>query len=467
MPKASIRTRLVLLVAIVVSLFYGCFSVYLFLGFRTYLIHSLQSTLGRRAHQIASTIVSEIPARGESYVGNEIEARFAPELNERLIRIADEHGRTIYVSSNVGELPLMPPTSWPGSEKESPSSAQQVTDPGGTHVQMVVVAYRTSGGLYRVEVGASEGQVELELRGLMLMLAVGFPFFLLLASLGAYALVGRALRPVDEIVQSAETITARNLSGRLPVPRTGDEVERLSLALNRMILRLDESFQQASRFSGDASHELRTPLTIMRGEIEALLRDQGFNASQKEQLGNVLEETERLTQIVQGLLVMSRLEGGESQLNKIKLDLGDLAFMTAEQIEPLATEEKIAFAFSIDKDVMIEADEMRLQQVIVNLLDNAIKYTSAEGRIHIAVRKEADRAILEIKDNGLGISAEALPHIFERFYRSPQTSTSAMDGTGLGLAMVKTIVEAHGGRVLVESQEGKGTSMRVEFSLLR
>jgi signal transduction histidine kinase len=272
---------------------------------------------------------------------------------------------------------------------------------------------------------------------------------------------------VDEIVQSAETITARNLSGRLPVPRTGDEVERLSLALNRMILRLDESFQQASRFSGDASHELRTPLTIMRGEIEALLREEGFSPAQKNQLSDVLEETERLTQIVQGLLVMSRLEGGESQLNKIKLNLGALALATAEQIEPLAAEEKIVFACNIDEEVMIEADEMRLQQVIVNLLDNAIKYTSTQGRIHIAVRKEADRAILEIRDNGLGISAEALPHVFERFYRSPQTSAAAIEGTGLGLAMVKTIVEAHGGKVLVESQEGEGTSIRVEFSLLR
>ena len=199
----------------------------------------------------------------------------------------------------------------------------------------------------------------------------------------------------------------------------------------------------------------------MRGEIEALLRDEGLSPAQKEQLGNVLEETDRLTQIVKGLLAMSRLEGGESQLNKESLDLGALVRVTTEQIEPLATEEKITIESRMDEQVMIEGDRNRLQQVIVNLLDNAIKYTPENGRIQILVRKEADRAILEIKDTGYGISAEALPHVFERFYRSPQPSTSALDGTGLGLAMVKTIVEAHGGTILVNSREGAGTQVRI------
>jgi heavy metal sensor kinase len=465
MPRASIRTRLVLLVAVVVTLFYGCFSIYLFVGFKTYLIHALQSTLERRAHQIASTIVSAIPDRGEDYVGSEIEARFAPELNERLIRIADENGRTIYASSNVGEIPLLQISAWPGMGEESPSTARRVTESNGQSIQMVVVAYRTTKGIYRVEVGASEEQVALELRGLMWMLALGFPFFLLITGFGAYILVGRALGPVDEIVRSAETITARNLSGRLPVPQTGDEVERLSIALNRMIVRLDNSFQQASRFSGDASHELRTPLTIMRGEIEALLRDEGFTSVQRNQLANVLEETDRLTQIVQGLLAMSRLEGGESQLHKEDLDWGALVTTTAEQIEPLALDQGIVFEREISGNVIIEGDKMRLQQVVVNLLDNAIKFTPPAGRIRIVVKREGTAAVLEINDTGHGITAEALPHVFERFYRSPQTTTSAVEGTGLGLAMVKTIVEAHGGTVAAESREGKGTCMRVEFAV--
>jgi heavy metal sensor kinase len=465
MPRGSIRARLVLLVAVVVSLFYGCFGIYLFLGFRTYLIHSLQATLARRAHQIASTIVAEVPARGEGYVGSEIEARFAPELNERLIRIADESGRTVYVSSNGSELPLFSLGTWSPAEQESPTTAREVTGPDRKPLEMVVIDYRTPRGIYRVEVGASEEQITLELRGLIGMLALGYPLFLLLTSWGAYLLVGRSLGPVDEIVRSAETITGRNLSGRLSVPRTGDEIERLSLALNRMIQRLDEAFQQAGRFSGDASHELRTPLTIMRGEIEALLRDEGFSPAQKEQLGSVLQETERLTRIVQGLLLMSRLEGGESQLNKVPLDLGKLTLATAEQMEPLAQDEQITLDYRVDDHVMVEGEEMRLQQVMVNLLDNAIKYTPREGHIRVVVKKEEKLGILEIEDDGLGISAEAVPHIFERFYRSSQASTAALDGTGLGLAMVKTIVDAHGGNIIVESRVGKGTRIRLEFSL--
>ncbi len=202
--------------------------------------------------------------------------------------------------------------------------------------------------------------------------------------------------------------------------RTGDEVERLSLALNRMIQRLDESYQVASRFSADASHELRTPLTIMRGELESLLKDGGLRDEQAGQVESILEEAERLTQIVEGLLTISRLDAGESQMNKDPVDLSLLAQTTVEQMEPLAEDKSLNLVCRVDAAVMVEANEVRLKQVIVNLLDNAIKYTPEGGKIDVRVLATASEAVLEVADNGIGISSEALPHIFERFYRSGQ-----------------------------------------------
>ncbi len=174
MSRGSIRFRLVLVVALVVTLFYGCFGVYLYAGFRSYLIHALRETLARRAHQIASTIVSSIPQRGEAYVAKEVQARFAPELNERLIRILDGNGRAIYASSNVGGVPPIPAPAMAAAQVEGAPSAQEIAGQDGKNYQMVVVTYQIPVGRYQVEVGAPENQVALELRGLILMLALGF-----------------------------------------------------------------------------------------------------------------------------------------------------------------------------------------------------------------------------------------------------------------------------------------------------
>jgi heavy metal sensor kinase len=315
-------------------------------------------------------------------------------------------------------------------------------------------------------VGTSENDVFSALDGLLVTLSLGFPVFIGLTSVGAYILLARALRPVDEIVRSAERITLQNLSRRLPIPNTGDEVERLSLALNRMIQRLDEAFQVTSRFSADASHELRTPLTIMRGELEAVLKEGHLSEEHMGQIESILEEAERLTQIVEGLLTISRLDTGESQMSKDPVDFANLVSTTAEQMIPLAEDKSVSLLCETGRDVMVEANEIRLRQVVVNLLDNAIKYTPEGGKITVRVTGEPSWAILEVSDNGIGISQEALPHVFERFYRSGQIQARKARGTGLGLSMVQSIVEAHAGKVEVESRENEGATFRVRLPRL-
>ena len=463
----SIRARLISLCVVTLSLIFICFGGYTYWGSKQYLIHSLQQTLTRRAHQIADTILVEMPQKGEGYVSSEIQARYAPELNERIIRITDQAGRTIYSSKNANVLSKPPSIPFGESVETKPVYREEAPDPK-EHLQVATIGYRLSnGGLYIVEVGTSESEVFSALNGLILTLSAGFPVFIGLISIGAYVLLGRALRPVDQIVRSAERITLQNLSRRLPIPDTGDEVERLSQALNRMIRRLDEAFQLTTRFTADASHELRTPLTIMRGELEALLKEGQLNDDHAAQIESVLEEAERLTQIVEGLLLMSRLEGGESQMSKDPIDFAALVTTTVEQMSPLAEDKSVTLVCDASTEVMVEANEVRLKQVVVNLLDNAIKYTPEGGKITVRVVAESSSAILEVSDNGIGISEEALPHVFERFYRSEQVLARKARGTGLGLSMVESIVTAHSGKVTVKSRENEGAVFHVAIPLLK
>jgi heavy metal sensor kinase len=463
----SIRARLITLYVVTLSLIFICFGGYTYWGFKQYLVASLQQALQRRAHQIAQTILADVPQRGEAYIGSEIQARYAPELNERVIRVTNQSGKTIYASGNATSLLPPPSVAFTNGEAESQPEGRVDSAANGDRLQVMAVGYRLStGAQYLVEVGASENEISSALRGLLLTLSLGFPVFVGLSSVGVYLLLGRALRPVDEIVHSAERITLQNLSQRLPVPHTGDEVERLSLALNRMIRRLDEAYQVTSRFSADASHELRTPLTIMRGELESLLHESNFQEGQAEQIGSILEEAERLTQIVEGLLTISRLDAGESKMSRDPVDLSDLAESTVEQMAPLAEDKSLALTCTAETGIMVEANEVRLKQVLVNLLDNAIKYTPEGGKIEVTISHDGSNAFLEVSDNGIGISTEALPHVFERFYRSEQPIARRASGTGLGLSMVQAIVESHRGRVTVESREGSGSVFRVQLPRL-
>ena len=462
-PPRSIRAKLIVLYVAILTFVFVCFGVYVYAGFRTYLTRALQQTLTWRAQQIASAYLEEIPLKGGSYVGGEIQARYAPELNQRVIRIVAPDGRQIYGSKNSEFL-----TPIPGHQPEGAHEFSQVLLPNGERLEVVTVSRRIAdGSTYTVEVGAPKTDLDTALSGLTRTLILGFPALIGLAIAGAYILLGRALRPVDEIVQAAEVITLENPRQRLPVSKTGDEFERLSLALNRMIERLDESFQLTARFAADASHELRTPLTIMRGELESLVEEPALTEELVERIGNILEEAERLTRIVEGLLLVSRLETGEAQMHREKINLGAMIDGIADQMAPLAEDKLLTLRRAITQGVVVEGDEIRLKQVGVNLLDNAFKYTPEGGQVSVQVMAESDLAVFSVIDSGMGISENALPHIFERFFRSEQARTSRTGGTGLGLAIVQSIVTAHGGHVVVESQEGRGARFRVELPLAK
>src|SRR5213083_1963976 len=378
-----------------------------YLGLERYLQKSLEESLVKQARSIGDVLIVNINQSGEDYVNNEITEHYSPEINGRFIRVTRADGKQIFISGLPKDGTFVPARVPPPQLPVSRASSHEVEMSDGHELLLHALTYESrDGAQFLIEVAAPYNQIESVLRGLLLTFGLGLPLIVALAISGGYVLMRRALRPVDEIRQKAAQITSRNLSERLPVVHTGDELERLATDLNRMIARLEESFQQINRFSADASHELRTPLTVLQGELEAIAqKEQNLPEDVRDTIGSALEETQRLANIVENLLAISRLEAGEALVQPVRLDFAELARTTADQMKLLAEEKHIAMTCDGTNPVEVDADPSRLKQVIVNLLDNAIKYTPQGGNISISVMRRDGHAVLEVADTGLGISA--------------------------------------------------------------
>jgi heavy metal sensor kinase len=445
---------------------FGVLGGLLYATVKEYLDDSLLETQARRARQIAETLVANAPRTGEEYVVREIKLLYAPELGDRFIRVTRANGGVMYVSGPPNDQSFDPAEVPPANAENRAEFTRLERLHDGR--SLLIAAFRAAtapGDSYLVEVGTSAGPVDRFARHLLALLAVGIPLVMALAVVGGYFLARRALEPVAQIAVKAENITQHNLSERLPVAKTGDELERLSIALNRMITRIDDAFVNSKRFVADASHELRTPLTVIQGELENLAGDPRLPEELRDRVGSTLEEVERLGKIVQKLFALSRLDAGEAQSEWVRLDLAALAGSTSDQMLLLAEDKKIKVTRETDSPVFVMGDRARLKQVIVNLLDNAVKYTLPGGSVHIKVSARGANGIVEIADTGIGIPREAVPLVFERFFRVDRDRSAGDAGAGLGLAIVKSICGAHGGRVEVESARGSGSRFRVLLPL--
>jgi heavy metal sensor kinase len=464
MNTRSLKFRLVAWYAGVLTVVFVLLGGLTLLFLRHYLEANLLDTQARRARQIADTLVAHARRSEESALGSEVETLYSPEINDRFIRITRADGTLVYVSGppkNAGFDPAPVPPAVPGAA--SPARRVRLSD--GSLLIAAVGATAADGTRYRVEVGGSSAPAEATLAQVLIMLAVGLPVAVAVAVAGGFVLVQRALDPVERIAAKAEAITQHNLSERLPVVESGDELERLSVSLNHMISRLEDAIRSSKQFVADASHELRTPLTVMRGELEGLAQDAHLARETRETLGSVLEEVDRLAEIVEGLFALSRLDAGETQAERLRVDLGELAATTAGQMSLLAEDKNISVHCESVPGVTVEGARAGLKQVIVNLLDNAIKYTPSGGRVHLRVRRDNGFAVLEVADNGIGIPAEALPHVFKRFFRVDSSRSREQGGAGLGLSIVKSICAAHGAVVNVQSTPEQGSQFRIRLPL--
>jgi len=461
----SLSFRLVTWYAGVLTVVFVLLGALIFGSLRHYLEANVLDNQARRARQIAATLVAGVRRDSESAISTQVENLYSPESNDRFIRITRADGAVVY-ASGPPRGDSFDPSQVPGLTAGDPrEAARKVALAGGSLLIATVPATAADGTRYRVEVGTSAAPLEGTLRRLLGMLALGLPLTVAVAVAGGFVLVRRALDPVERIARKAQEITQHNLSERLPAVHSGDELERLSVSLNRMISRLQEAIDGSKQFVADASHELRTPLTVMRGELESLAQDPQLGRETRETLGSVLEEVERLAEIVESLFALSRLDAGEASAQWRRFDLAELAATTAEQMGLLATDKNVSVACDSAPGVIVEGDPARLKQVIVNLLDNAIKYTAAGGRVRLTVRREQGFAILEVADDGIGIPAEALPHVFKRFFRVDTSRSREQGGAGLGLAIVKSICSAHGADIEVISEVGRGSTFRLRQPL--
>ena len=466
MNPRSLRVRLTVWYAGLLAGALLLFALSLYLGLKRYLDWNLQKSLAEQCRSIGLQLLPELPSQDPKFLTEEINEAYAPDVNRHFIRVSRADGSVLYLSGAPKDGSFDPasvPTFTAPNDKQFSS---KVPIPRGQKLLLVALVFTNRDGTgYLVESGVSYQQVEEVLHGLRLTFTIYVPFIVAVALSGGYWLMRNSLRPVDAITQKAEGITSSNLSQRLPLIETGDELERLSRALNRMIARLEDAFQQANRFSADASHELRTPLTILQLELEAMAQDSRLPADTLEQIGSALEETSRLSRIVENLLTISHLDAGEARMEMTQVDLGKLATETSEQMKLLAEEKSLAMTCAVSPGIYVEGDRSRLKQVMVNLIDNAIKYTPEGGQVNIKVRGQQNNAELEIADTGSGIPPEALPHIFERFYRADKARSRELGGTGLGLAIVKAICTAHQGEIKATSTEGQGSRFLIALPL--
>jgi heavy metal sensor kinase len=450
---------------------YGSILVALGLAFGAYCYWRLDHFLSRyltelfshRAERIADTLLTNVGRNGQAYVGLQIKTRYAPEANDRFVRVTNSDRTVIYISGEPGDRSFDPKVV-PLPAKTLFASSR-IVHAGSNDLLIATLPFATDQQRYLIEVGGSTFPIKDVLRRFLVSLLLGLIVVLAVAIWGGFLVIKWALAPVKKITSTAEEITSRHLDKRLPMVETGDEIANLSRTLNQMIGRLDESFQSVNRFTADASHELRTPLTIIRGELETSLLDESLSENVRETIYSLIEETENLSKIVQCLLALSRLDSGSVQMERVRLDLAELVSTITDQMVPLADEKRVMLTAQAQERVEVEGDRVRLKQVVVNLLDNAIKYTPEGGTVTVGVNVSERRAQLEISDTGPGISASDLPHVFDRFFRADQVRLGTTEGAGLGLSIVQSICAAHGGFVKAENHANGGCRFVVQLPL--
>jgi heavy metal sensor kinase len=312
-----------------------------------------------------------------------------------------------------------------------------------------------------LQVGVSLQDIERTLRMLLMVLLVMIPATVVLASGGGLFLANRALAPIDAITRTAQRISAENLSGRISLAGPDDEVGRLARTFDTMLARLEEAFHRQRQFAADASHELRTPLTAIIGQIDVALSWPESAESLRATLESVREQAQRLARLANDLLFLARADAAAVVRAVEPVDLSALLPAIVTQVQPLAAERQQTIVLPALPLRVIYGNEDQLIRLLLNLLDNAIRYTPPGGRIALDCTHENGNILISISDTGLGIASEHVPRLFDRFYRVDRGRSRAQGGSGLGLAIAQSIAQLHGGQIAVESVVGRGSVFTV------
>lgn len=370
-----------------------------------------------------------------------------------------ESGEPIYRSAFFEAHPsvLIPP-----DQVKRPNSRSRRMD--GRPFRFLFQKLNVNDHIYTVEMGipADDAVETLHLfRSYLLMFA---PLLLLVSAGVGYWMSRRALSPVDALVRTAREVGGTNLNSRLQTLKTGDELQRLSDTLNEMLDRIESAFLRVSQFTADASHELRTPVSLIRTEAELALRRSRGEAEYQEALRHILLEAERTTALIEQLLSLARADSGRETVNLQPLNWGQMLGSVLGGWRQVAAIRSMELSVNIDgQSVFVMGDESLLRRLADILLDNAFKYTSCPGSVHLRMEQKAQSAVMTVRDSGVGIPEGEQNKIFERFYRVDKARSRAQGGSGLGLAIAQWIVAQHHGSIAVESRPGEGALFRVEL----
>jgi heavy metal sensor kinase len=332
---------------------------------------------------------------------------------------------------------------------------------GDLHVRLMERPARVHERGVIVRVVRDETDMRRTLRQIVEVFFLAMPLAVSLASLGGYFVARRSLAPVAAMAEQAKQITSESLAARLPNPNPHDELGQLAAVFNQTLQRLENSFAELKRITADASHELRTPLTALRTVGEVALRQGDNPVALRETIGSMLEEAQRLNDLIESLLTLARMESGKVSIKPEPVKLADLANEVRDNLNVLAAENDQTIELSGDDGLTVTADRLLLRQALMNIVHNAMRYAPPQTRISIRTACRDGNACIEIADQGPGIASEHHRKLFERFYRVDKSRSRAEGGHGLGLAIAKRSVEQQHGRIELESALGKGSVFRI------
>jgi heavy metal sensor kinase len=457
-----IRTRLTIWYVALLAVIITGFSAFLLVRLRSDLVSSVDRSLDTRAAQIVL-----------GYQGGG-EGEFQDVTDATLVTLSlGEHGAQIVASTGA----VLETSGDPAAEAAMVDRTVIARVLGGHNVRMTVSlgSDREPFRLFAIPapkrpvsevlvVATSLDDVNSSIHRLLVLLLTAGP-----AALGAAALVGwwlarKALRPVARMTELASAIGIERMDERVSIPPVDDELARLARTLNAMLDRLERGVDEKHRFVADASHELRTPLAVMRSELEVSLRSGGLPPHAREVIESTAHEVERMSRMVQNMLTLARMDEGNLQLLRTAVDLADVSRSVVEELRPLAEVKGIQLSVH-GESAGVRGDRERLSQGVVNLVENAIKYTGVGGTVDVKVWTRAPETGITVVDTGPGIPAAMNSLIFDRFVRVDPARSSAEGGSGLGLAICREIMQAHGGRVWLESEPGMGSSFSIGLPL--
>jgi heavy metal sensor kinase len=457
----SIKFRFTIWYLLVLAVLLGALSAGVYFYLSRSLYRSLDDSLELRSQQICS-----VPPVLESIWHGE----FQEELGEIVMLYFYTGSQLVQVSPPEMSVSLSQEFIYQAMNGRSSFATIEAADGQGLRLLAVPIHLGIPGLPLSSQPGAlilgrSTKQIDQALHGLVRTLATADALALAVAAGGGIFLARRALKPVDKIAETAQEIGETDLSRRINV-NTKDELGRLAATLNAMIGRLEKAFQRQKQFTSDASHELRAPLAVIEAESSLALQKERPPGDYRQSLETISQESKQMSSLIEQLLTLARADAGKEQWNFTDVNLGRVITNLSADVEVLCQEKGLNCQLGQIQDLVVKGDAARLRELFMNLLDNAIRYTPAPGTVSVSLHREGEMAIVAIKDTGVGIAAEDMPFIFERFYRVDKARSRAQGGTGLGLAICRYIAEAHGGKIEVESQVGVGSTFSVWLPLL-